>query len=518
MSHGWGGKTTSMKKTVLLFVSFMYQALCHPSSSAAKVFYVMPTGSFASECPSSPCYSLQYYANHSNFTSNSRFFFLEGEHHLDTVVSITNVTSLSLEGSSSSRVKIICTSLPSGFDVTEFKNFNLEGLALSNCLQSNNATFRSTAGSGLSVNDISVSSGILRDSYAGLVIINVTDSLNITSSQSSSVLVNYAHCVHSSLFIFSKNKIRDTHVEFGLSLEIHCSNVHVWLIDSVFIGNNVVVTVTLLTNVSIIVENSVFKESEVIGNICLDVDCSVTGLHCGHNIIALIGSNLTKSPVVFFLGADLPKTCAIAVKDSMLYSNSQVALQFQYNSRKSTSEASIQAMLNNVTFANYFVGCQLFSVTVLLVNCTFENSIASSAIQAESSKLIFHGYNVCKNNSALIGAGLVLTSSSHLFLRPHTHILFEDNYADYVGGAIYIDNQPQDPCPFHVTPESPSSYDTVEMNFINNSAGFAGFSLYGSIFNCDNLHNFFKASNTESVPSAIASDPNNVCFCENGAH
>ena len=87
-------------------------------STSSREFYVKPTGSRA-ECPS-PCHSLQDYADNSSFTANnSKFIFLEGEHHLDTVVDIRMVTNLSLVGDTS-RVKIICGSLPSGFHIEEF--------------------------------------------------------------------------------------------------------------------------------------------------------------------------------------------------------------------------------------------------------------------------------------------------------------------------------------------------------------------------------------------------------------
>ena len=74
-----------------VFISLFY------SGGAEKVFYVKPTVP-TTECPSgdSPCHSLQYYANHSSFTNNSRFLFLEGEHYLDAVVEIRNVVNLSL--------------------------------------------------------------------------------------------------------------------------------------------------------------------------------------------------------------------------------------------------------------------------------------------------------------------------------------------------------------------------------------------------------------------------------------
>lgn len=81
-----------------------------------KVYYVKPAESSSSECPSGsldPCHSLQYYADYTNFTSNSLFLiFLPGEHHLDSVVEINKVANLSLEGVNS-EVKIFCSSFPS---------------------------------------------------------------------------------------------------------------------------------------------------------------------------------------------------------------------------------------------------------------------------------------------------------------------------------------------------------------------------------------------------------------------
>ena len=85
----------AMEKVVFLAIASVFISLFY-SGGAEKVFYVKPTVP-TTECPSddSPCRSLQYYANHSSFTN---FLFLEGEHYLDAVVEIIN---LSLVGASS---------------------------------------------------------------------------------------------------------------------------------------------------------------------------------------------------------------------------------------------------------------------------------------------------------------------------------------------------------------------------------------------------------------------------------
>ena len=71
-----------------------------------------------------------------------------------------------------------------------------------------------------------------------------------------------------------------------------------------------------------------------------------------------------------------------------------------------------------------------------------------------------------------------------------------------------------DPCFYHITDSS--IYNTVA---VGNTAGFGGSSLYGNnAFHedgslCKNF-NIFNTSNTETNPSALASDPHRVCLCD----
>ena len=91
-------------------------------------------------CPlllnNAPCNTLQYYANNSNFTSNSIFHFLEGEHTLSTVVEVTNVTNLSLVGVGPHQnlSKVQCSGEPyAGFAVRNFANFSVQNLSFYGC-------------------------------------------------------------------------------------------------------------------------------------------------------------------------------------------------------------------------------------------------------------------------------------------------------------------------------------------------------------------------------------------------
>lgn len=221
--------------------------------------------------------------------------------------------------------------------------------------------------------------------------------------------------------------------------------------------------------------NSIFRAGvTVLGctQSCEDHNC-----YCGHNF-------LTYTRITVNFGFDFTfgrtRDCTILIEDSVFSAlSSPAVIGFEYDTSNSMNDTSVQAHLSNVTIANNNNNSvnnpviALIDVAILFVNCTFENN-TGSVIQALSSKVIFQGDNVFRNNSALIGAGMQLVEDSYLYFWPHTHILFEDNHADYVGGAIYADNRLGGPCFFHV--DSPTSNSTV-VNFIGNAADFAGSSV-----------------------------------------
>ena len=315
-----------MEKVVLLLLAVS------SSVGAEKVFYVKPTLP-TTECPSgdSPCHSLQYYANHSSFTNNSRFLFLEGEHHLDGAVSIANVANLSLVGANSG-VEILCAMPP-----------------------------------GLQHKSVGV---YIEQYWDGLMIENLTLS--------------------------------------------NCFN-------------------------------------------------------------------------------------------KMESSNYDAASE------------SIQVAFSDVILVNSPLSMNL--VSAIFTGCTFENNNAQSALNVQLCEITFQGSNLFRNNSAFRG-GAIQLDTVHLHLQADTHILFENNHANYAGGAMYINNYIPASCFFQVYPSNAN--DAIKVSFINNTADFAGSSLYGSVDlccvteSCDNFYDIFKISNTESDPTAIASDAADICPCEPG--
>ena len=124
-----------------------------------------------------------------------------------------------------------------------------------------------------------------------------------------------------------------------------------------------------------------------------------------------------------------------------------------------------------------------------------------------------------------------------MYLKPHTNLLFVNNHAQSVGGAIYTDLTLQSPrltlpCFFQVLTEGQEeALSTIARTFINNTAGVAGSSLYGGYIqglykvHKDGCINFNRLDTgglaafkqifhyNTSHPSVISSAPVGVCFC-----
>ena len=216
-----------MKKSILLFVVCL-GGLLLSTACAENVFYVKPTVPMT-ECPP-PCHSLQYYANHSSFTNNSRFLFLEGEHHLDSVVTISNVANLSLVGAGSG-VEILCMSLPSGFHIEEFIGVKVENMVISYCgAGPRNAAVELVNGSEVMIDHLTLSKGSGDDS-TGLWAGDVVGSFSILNSifMGYTLHTNYSFCKLPTILNVTSNTINTSHKDTVLDLS--CSNMHTMITD-----------------------------------------------------------------------------------------------------------------------------------------------------------------------------------------------------------------------------------------------------------------------------------------------
>ena len=162
--------TEAMKLPVIVVALLL--CLCPVSQSLD--YCVVPDTGDCDDCPlllnNAPCNTLQYYANNSNFTSNSIFHFLVGEHTLSTVVEVTNVTNLTLVGVGPHQnlSKVQCNGEPyAGFEVRNYANFSVENLSFYVCkglphtyyiLINMSSTFYLSTGSGLTFDRVIISS------------------------------------------------------------------------------------------------------------------------------------------------------------------------------------------------------------------------------------------------------------------------------------------------------------------------------------------------------------------------
>ena len=488
------------------------------SIRAVQVFYV---GS-ATECSSadnSPCHSLQYYANNSNFTNNSIFHFLQGQHHLETVITIRNVVNLTLVGASSG-VKILCNSPQSGLTVEEFRFLAIENLTFSECSHKPNvsAIFLDT-GSELSLNRVTISKSSLGRSeytYTGLSVNNVTGSFSIRNStfytsKSTSITVLYPLSNRPSNFEFCANKV--SHFAKGLILRVETPNVHMIIANSTFEDKDHTINpgeeVSLKVSFIEAAGSSIRINNGIMGNMLFsychdDLSCNLDCSSFSSEV-----SGVTSDAIGITGGGG---DCPTVIKDSEIKT-------VQVKNAPGTSilnATSAAVQLYNVIIGNGIFGTIFINSTISFVNCTIKNAVNSGVYASTHSHVLFQGNNTFQNLSALVGGGMHFVSSSYVHLLPHTTLLFVDNRAEYVGGAIYIEPDKQDLC-FYDNNASLSLNETVKMVFINNTAGYGGSILYGDGFDqCASYDEVINVSNTEADPSAVAGEPYDVCFCEFG--
>ena len=387
-------------KAVLLLALLLVTS---SSICAVQVFYVGST----TECSSadnSPCHSLQYYANNSNFTSNSIFHFLQGQHHLETVITIRNVVNLTLVGASSG-VKIRCHSPQSGFSVKEFRYLVIENMTFSECsleyYASRSAVVLDT-GSELSLKHITISKSSSDSEYTGLSVNNVTGSFSIRSSvfhmpMGNGIAVFYPLSNTPGMFEFISNDVSSCNRvdTYGLSLHINTPNVQMVLTGSNFkLANegsivkeyskvkSLQANFTVATNDPIKISNSSFVGKALIN--FGDFQCSPN-----HTIAELSG---VLGNIVEIYSPKFPRECLVFIEDSNL--TFLIATLYKNLNDESVS----QVRLHNTTIING-TGIMIQFWDILIVNCTFSDN-KKTAIASFGSLVIFQGYNIFQNNSA----------------------------------------------------------------------------------------------------------------------
>ena len=154
---------------------------------------------------------------------------------------------------------------------------------------------------------------------------------------------------------------------------------------------------------------------------------------------------------------------------------------------------------------------------ILLSNVTITNSLSSGLI-LEGSVVTVNNSLILKNNTGVVGGGMVLNGSSIILLAPQASLEVTNNHASYKGGGIYSDTSLLSyVCPFKKLLSMPA----VPFTLKNNTAGIAGGDIYGlSRDNCD-IDTVFHFKNqsisySSNVDSMCACHPDNADKCFTG--
>ena len=552
---------------LLLPVSVVALLLCLCPVSQSLDYCVVPDTEDCDDCPlllnNAPCNTLQYYANNSNFTSNSIFHFLAGEHTLSTVVEVTNVTNLSLVGvgphQNLNKVQ------GSGFMVSNFDNFRMENIMFIY------VTFFLKNGSSLSIDCVTFlnSSGITATTLRNHSSISNSRFLDFKTIRSFItryfITIDYppGNCPGPSHISINNCEILSRHYGLGVQLNIAHPNVHVFIANLVITNSrgggkhycNLAIYFRAFTGNFIELSNITISNGFRGGTHGLDIvvdgdlphfdplSCGPNATRQPHYLMEISNMTITNNSG----GAGLkisdysqPETDCnvqyILMRDSAITENVArgIASVFFISYTLSLFK-TIQVTFKNVSISSSILFDPVASVSVYFsgvlnvtfIDCTFENN-QMTPILAEGTNLRFQGNNTFRNNSAVNGAGITLLYNSYLYLQNNTSITFADNHASENGGAMYIDDGRNLPISgTELVLECIIQYAAAGMlYFINNTAGTAGSSLYWMTTNkcrcCspshtlrvqDHLQAISHLQNTESDPSAISSDPIRICQC-----
>ena len=252
-----------------------------------SVYYVRPSEPKQCSLHLQPCYTLQYYVNNSNFSSNSTFLFLKGSHALHSIAEIKNKGNLALIGvSERGDIKIQCKG-PAGLFFRQMihGNLTISNLTFSNCGAESADGLPCGALLLDTVVDLNLTNVIVENSIGyGLLGFNLLGKSFITNSifkyniatqhcDGGNTWIYYNNCpnhdtfliIASSQFFFGKHPLVQRGLSWGsggLTFIMGCPNVSVHATDLTLYGNegyfggNLFFRFLLFTNISITLENS----------------------------------------------------------------------------------------------------------------------------------------------------------------------------------------------------------------------------------------------------------------------
>ena len=210
----------------------------------------------------------------------------------------------------------------------------------------------------------------------------------------------------------------------------------------------------------------------------------------------------------------------------------------------------VSVTIRNVSFVNDYsvlsgstgigVVTLLNTANVTFIDCEFIGNVGPSAIYAQNSVFTFSGTITFRNNTAYEGGAIMFIGSSYVILSNNSNIVFDNNSAARVGGAVFVEQYTkhtplyEQKCFFvlqrGLIPNCQCDQFralNITITFTNNTAKTGGDAIYGaSLYACEATEKEsccqgwellqyinFKPRMGQGLPT-ISSDPTRVCLCD----
>ena len=338
-----------------------------------------------------------------------------------------------------------------------------------------------------------------------------------------------------------------------LASEVKNTNVQVWITDSKIsdsknYGLELEVDIVFSNTIEICLSNTSISNHKTDGGISvrnyqvINVYNNVKKPSKRETVMIIAVNNCkfisNKVAVVIELKQNINIRFEVLITDSIFYGNEN-AIDFRRRTFENLASPSTNTRhsfvsLRKVTLEDnsphLFKSGVIRLIDVDMLNiqdCRFINN-QGTAIESYYSAVTLAGGTLFSNNTSTRGGALLLYQS-YLYLALSSNTSFFNNYAQEVGGAIYVKQRPY--FQLNVIDYPPCFYQTsslfvspeMNLNFKSNFASGGGDDIYGgSIFSpCRLFNSHYRFSSSlrifhfqDKTLSSVTSDPTRVCLCD----
>lgn len=543
-----------------------------------QVYYITPDVN-SSACPSADtnsCYTLSEFVStyHDDIQSDVNLQFLPGDHFLESALTVSNITNISLRGLGVTSV-ITCNGTASGLLFSNVTNVTIENLAFIKCGTPLPHGYKKLRASFVFLHGANVTlsrTTLLNSSDAGLIIINVRGyitllGLNVSNAGHYGNLIRYENSVgrviHLTITVNNSIFVNNTHpfhmkdlVQGGLTILINHCVAQISMNSNTFSrnsgGGNLVLILHNITDfaaLKVLISDATIEHGRSVkgGGLYLSVNKQLqvaqgASIANANKTIIVIDGVIFDSNVAQMVGAGMYLEHKNYVTRSKhggvaLHSNEYtIAGSYSQITPEYRVELKESSFYNNGRSRTW----KQPGNPTILVNSNkyfgvFVTNNDCSGIIAVGSNLVLGGRVTLAHNRGPSGGGILLCQNAVMYLRTRTTITIRNNSVQHAGGGISVENlclQTRPPCFFQFENLNTSQdIETIKIHLYNNTALYAGHNLFGgevdycymqdnpkftqpSLNTTEVFYKIFNLSNAYN-PLSVTSIPRHICFCEN---